>query len=661
MNDLRKIVLVVFGLLLGVFGFGQQVEWVVEPILKVDEVSDFSEGLFVIVKRGKYGFIDVNGKIVIKPIYDYASSFDERGLSFVRKGDKHFYINKEQKKIESKIYFSGLTAYPVRVNGTVKFGFVNEKEKFVIEPIYNLAGSFYDGLAFVKISEKWGYIDKTGHTTIKLKYDWADNFSEGIARVKIDGKYKFIDTKGYSVSSFLYPNAKNFSESMAAISANFKWGFINREGERVIDLKYNDVKDFSNGLAAVEKDGKWGFIDKAGNLIIDFHYEEVGNYFGGFISAKKNNRWGVFKFNYFDKSDIIRKEPPVIQWTNPHQNTTFIEVNNLIISICVKSRQDANTQYQLYVDDELKISKGFGIGSDNDGNICDFTIKHNLSLIEKGIYTIRVVVTNDYGTVEETRVIHALEEKNASPPITGKSHLVVIGINDYTTWQPLNNAQNDAATIANLLTSKYQFSRNNLTTIYNAEATKMAILNTLKQLDNRVKSNDNVLIYFSGHGIYDKDAYEGYWIPYNAPLRKSSDKFISYTEINNALCGLDCQNVYLIADNCYGANLIKGDPLEDDIKDIIEIVQYKNSRRTLLAGSGEVADGQVGEHSPFAQALIDMLTENDLPVLPATILEPHVRLKVIKSTKGSQTPEYGKSRGCSNNKNNGGDFLFIQE
>jgi WG containing repeat len=59
----------------------------------------FSEGLAPAANaKGFWGFIDVKGNWVIKPVYDFTDSF-ENGEARVLKGDKVLYINKENKVV----------------------------------------------------------------------------------------------------------------------------------------------------------------------------------------------------------------------------------------------------------------------------------------------------------------------------------------------------------------------------------------------------------------------------------------------------------------------------------------------------------------------------------------------------------------------------------
>jgi len=88
--------------------------------------------------------------------------------------------------------------YPVMVNG--KWGYIDKTGKIVIDPQFDGAYNFSEGLAAVKVGDKWGYIDKTGKIVIDPQFYWADSFSEGLALVRVGeikpGKWGYIDNTG---------------------------------------------------------------------------------------------------------------------------------------------------------------------------------------------------------------------------------------------------------------------------------------------------------------------------------------------------------------------------------------------------------------------------------------------------------------------------------
>lgn len=81
-----------------------------------DDIYCLSEGLAMVKRDRKYGFIDQTGKVVIPLNYDWAWSFNE-GLAIVSQNDK--------------------------------YGFIDNTGKVVIPLKYDKADSFYNGVAGV--------------------------------------------------------------------------------------------------------------------------------------------------------------------------------------------------------------------------------------------------------------------------------------------------------------------------------------------------------------------------------------------------------------------------------------------------------------------------------------------------------------------------------
>ena len=73
-----------------------------------------------------------------------------------------------------------------------KYGFINYSGKMVINPLFDYANGYKEGLAAVEKDHKYGYIDKKGNVVIPFVFDSADSFVDGIALVGVKGKYGYI-------------------------------------------------------------------------------------------------------------------------------------------------------------------------------------------------------------------------------------------------------------------------------------------------------------------------------------------------------------------------------------------------------------------------------------------------------------------------------------
>jgi len=244
----------------------------------------FSEGLAAVKVEGKWGFIDKTGRIVIKPAYDVANRFSE-GVAIVAIGEDLLLIDRNGRTIWSRsMNILSLNIYDGTGAGfsegvveafdceEEKNGFIDKSGRFVIEPAFNAAGPFSEGLARVTVieneEEKLGFIDHRGRFVIPPRFntDWdfrrnSTNFSEGLVSLTeglspsiTEGEnFIYIDKTGEIVlfTDFFY--AGPFREGLAVVydEENGKWGFIDKSGKVAIPVQYDLVQDFSEGLACV--------------------------------------------------------------------------------------------------------------------------------------------------------------------------------------------------------------------------------------------------------------------------------------------------------------------------------------------------------------------------------------------------------------------------
>ena len=159
--------------------------------------SQFREGLGLIKKHGRYGYIDLEGNIKIQPTLDYSYGFSD-GLAAFKSGGK--WVVTKERYYTAAGHTGGLT------------GYIDRTGKVTIPPKFERSDGFSEGLAATQEGAKWGYIDKTGAFAIEPRFDHAWSFSEGRAVVSLNGKYGFIDKIGDWVTEPKFDQADWFSE-----------------------------------------------------------------------------------------------------------------------------------------------------------------------------------------------------------------------------------------------------------------------------------------------------------------------------------------------------------------------------------------------------------------------------------------------------------------
>ncbi len=184
--------------------------------------------------------------------------------------------------------------------------------------------------------------------------------------------------------------------------------------------------------------------------------------------------------------------------------------------------------------------------------------------------------------------------------VVGTNYLLAIAIDNYPHINKLYNCKRDAEKIVELLTSKYTFSPDNVTKLYDEDATAKNILLALDKYAAHLEEHDSLMFLFSGHGKNHRDI--GFWIPVEA---KDFPDFIPLSTIRDFLEPIKARHIFLVSDSCFSGKLFtvmrdaNSNPLEG-----------KPSRFALTAGRDEpVLDGTLGDHSPFARAFLNVLEE----------------------------------------------------
>jgi hypothetical protein len=228
---------------------------------------------------GLYGFVDLEGRVVIPAQFTYAELMHE-GLSYVEKGEDKFIID---------------------AKGEVVFQIKNEVDGDSFIPFYSTWG-YVDRIAVFAYGDcapitSYRYIDRQGNDIMGRAFLWAIDFSEGLAFVKEHGNKKggYIDKQGNYVIEMDIEKfwGYNFKEGLAVIydtensDPNKRMGYVNKNGDIAIPLQFSTAKEFSEGAARVIVDYSdkstycWGYIDLDGNWLLEPQYGGTTDFIDG--------------------------------------------------------------------------------------------------------------------------------------------------------------------------------------------------------------------------------------------------------------------------------------------------------------------------------------------------------------------------------------------
>ena len=244
----------------------------------------------------------------------------------------------------------------------------------------------------------------------------------------------------------------------------------------------------------------------------------------------------------------------------------------------------------------------------------------------------------------------------------GKYHALIIGNNQYKHFPNLISASYDAQQTADLLRDKYGFQ----TTVL-MDATRYDMLSALNKLREEMTDNDNLLIYYAGHGELDRVNLRGYWLPVDAEPNSTAN-WISNIAITDILNAMSAKHILVVADSCYSGSLTRSSMarldvgMSDEVKTKWLKVMAKTRSRTVLTSGGlkPVLDQGGGRHSVFAKSFLKTLSEND------NILEAYKLFrglaKEVQQTASKfgidQIPEYAPIK---HGGHEAGEFFFIPQ
>lgn len=232
---------------------------------------------------------------------------------------------------------------------------------------------------------------------------------------------------------------------------------------------------------------------------------------------------------------------------------------------------------------------------------------------------------------------------------SAKFHALIIAVQDYDDPEisDLDKPIKDANRFYGVINSQYTFDEENILFLKNP--TKADIIGTLHQMRGILKPEDNLVIFYAGHGYWDEEMQTGYWLPSDAN-RNNPVNWLPNTDLTNYLNVLNTKHTLLIADACFSGGIFKTRSAFTT-KAAIEKLYSLPSRKAITSGNlSEVPDNSV-----FIKYLIQEMEKNKQDYLSAEQLYSSFKVAVINNS--SNVPKYGTIQKVGDE---GGDFIFMK-
>lgn len=172
---------------------------IIEPIY--EEVHDFSEGLAAVESNGLWGFVNLDGEMVISP------QFFKVDVNFGEFGEGRAYVEKQGEDKDEYGFSTPVGTFIDREGNALEeweevdcgdnddwsyeedprprsgiratVGFIDTEGNWAIRPKFQIAKSFKDNIAIVRIDHKWGLIDKSGAYIVEPDFDKIRRYEDG--------------------------------------------------------------------------------------------------------------------------------------------------------------------------------------------------------------------------------------------------------------------------------------------------------------------------------------------------------------------------------------------------------------------------------------------------------------------------------------------------
>jgi len=308
-----------------------------------------------------------------------------------------------------------------------------------------------------------------------------------------------------------------------------------------------------------------------------------------------------------------------------------------------------------------------GRASDREGINVLLVNKNPLKLSEAGVFEFRmnlsqgenpvsIIAINNKGKMNELNMkVYCTAEsisfgQESASAAEGKYYALLIGINDYQNGEitDLDNPLKDAESLYNVLSDNYTFDKENI--IFLRNPTQSEIITTFDGLTGKLTANDNLLIFYAGHGYWDEKGKVGYWFPSDA-TRNSTVNWFRNSTLRDFIGSIQTKHTLLIADACFSGAIFKTRAAFNDAPQGIRTLDELPSRKAMTSGILQ----EVPDESVFIKYLVGRLGENEEKFLTSELLFSSFKTAVMNNS--NNVPQYGVIQNVGDE---GGDFIFVK-
>ena len=266
---------------------------------------------------------------------------------------------------------------------------------------------------------------------------------------------------------------------------------------------------------------------------------------------------------------------------------------------------------------------------------------------------IRISAIDNDGAIVEKKITVVCESFAMASQMlkAGNYYGLLIAVQEYDDPKisDLDHAVDDAKALYDILIKDYSFNKELVKLLINPKFEEIVI--ELDRLNKIITENDNLLIFYAGHGIWSEESKVGYWLPSDARESNTANWFRNST-LRDYISSFKSKHTLLIADACFSGSIFKSRAAFGNTPSAIEKVYDLHSRKAMTSGSlSEVPDKSV-----FIEYLVKRLAENAQAYLTSEELFYSMKSAILNNSP--TVPQFGE---ILNTGDEGGDFIFIRK
>ena len=552
-----------------------------------------------------------------------------------------------------------------------------------------------------------------GTITLKQESDFGGELLKpGQYELQPDVKKGRIRVLGNGIDKYITPQKVAFDREMNNVAYGYALNFYRLANDQKMLWLKLDISEQSYlipvkcdydelVMKSINEAEANGSIDKYLHLAATYFYENDKDLDRALlwteraIEKNKSAFWIIllkariqYKLGWLDKAIITTKESE--SYAATAKNTDYVQLAKVLISqinadIGTKNKVDntppiilvstpSNTRGLKVVEDTKQLTvigtvtdesgiyevfvNGLTAKIDTQGNFrANIPIAIGQNIIK--IYAADIKMNKAEYEFTVTRGIDKIVPESIIPvkidvAEEGKYYALIIGVQDYVDplIPDLDQPVADATLLSQALLSQYTFEKDNIKLLKNP--TRQQVFDAFEALAAKIKSQDNLVIFYAGHGNWDEVRKQGYWYPADAYV-KNRASWLSNADLKEYISLMPSKHTLLITDACFAGSIFKTrslGALEDaniSIKQLYELP----SRKALTSGALK----EVPDKSVFIEYLVKRLNQNKDKYMSAEQLFSSFRTAVINNSANGQVPQYGEIKEAGDE---GGEFIFIK-